>query len=122
MVSEKDRRAYYQKKIKLVRALDDKWREIASATPSRAMKCIPAAEELVRQLDEIDQHPVESRGDPTDTAPDRELLRQTLLSAVDTLMQAKARLEDLKKDLGKRLSDLRSRQRGTSHGRFDRSG
>ena len=138
MASEKDMRVYYRKKIKLVRAIDDKWREIASGTPARAIRCIPAAEELVRELEEIDQHYIETFGEPSfrealqrqdagdppsaPSPPDRELLRQSLLSAVDTLMQAKARLQDLKKDLGRRLSDLRSRQRGARHGQFDQSG
>lgn len=137
MVSEKDLRAYYRKKIKLVRALDDKWREIASATPARAIKCVPAAEELVRELDQVDQQYIDAfgetpfkeatrrrapAGDPSGDPSDREVLRQSLISAVDALMQAQSRMQELKKDIGKRLSDLRSRQSGARHGRFDRSG
>lgn len=132
MISEKDLRAYYRKKIKIVLTLDEKWREIGASPPARAVKGVPAAEDLSRQLDDIDRQYHQEFGEKAfrdalrtassdDLAEARSRLRQILVEATETLKQTTSRLEDLKTDLGRRLSALRSRPRLSRHGRFDRN-
>lgn len=134
MPSEKDLRSYFRKKLKIVQTLDEKWRDIAAVPPSRVPKAVSAAEDVVRELERLDRQYDEMFGpkgaaeairrmsekDRASIEEDREKLRATLVRAMETLMHAKSRLEDLKKDLGRRLSVLRARPRTSRHGQFDR--
>jgi len=131
-LTEKDLRAYYREKISIVLQLEEKWREIARSAPGRVLKNLPAAERLVEELNGVDARYAEKFGEremresltlspPSPVSQARDDLRARLTSATATLMSAKSRLQDLRRDLGRKLSHLKSRRRQARHGDFDRS-
>lgn len=134
MSVERDLKNYFRKKITIVRALGEKWRTLSACDPDSVLTNLRDAESLVRDLESVDTGHAGLLGNkslknymaecPADLREkvrnEYETLRQALLDSANSLLAARARIQDVKTDIGRRLSRVNPRRRAPRHGRVDR--
>ena len=143
VVTEKDVLSFYKEKIAIVQPLGQKWRQISAELPTGRPDDVQAAEspgsnmdtsEILKRLDEVDRRYAQKFGeeqfrealrkftaDPQAKAgAQREVLRELFHRAAGDLLHAKFVVQEMKEDLGRRISALKSRPRRSRHGQFDK--
>ena len=133
-VTDRDLREYYRKKTEIVRSIQKTWKILSEAAPGELMDALPKVDAQLKSLEDIDsrwtskygelpqKHEAQPVGPFRKTGREREALKAALLEASDVLEQLKTKVREMKNELGRRISEIRTKDLRPRHGRFDRKG
>lgn len=94
---------------------------MSGLAPAQLVEELTDTASRLEELDEADRAWLARAGDASaPSMPLREELRAALTDASGALTHLRAKVEEMKDVVGKRLSDLRVRRRPPKHGEFDR--
>lgn len=137
VLSPKDLIGYFARKTELARQLERKWRRMDKMAPANILQAAPETDMLLAEMESIDREFIERYGDgfkaelerlsgdpDTSSGRARVKLRAALNAAATRLQRVSSRIRDMKDDLGRELSELKSRRsRNLRRGRaFDQNG